>query len=59
MLSDEAVKEFQELCKAEFGIDISFEEASREAKNFLDLYKFLSKGQNEHGTNMAHRPSSK
>lgn len=41
-LSDEAVKEFQEIYKKKCG-EISFEKARIEAENFLNLFALISK----------------
>ena len=41
MLPREAIKEFIELYKARFGVELSDEEASRRANNLVNLYKFV------------------
>lgn len=41
MLSTQAVKEFQEICKKEYGEDISFEEAAKKGRKLLNLYKVV------------------
>ena len=55
MLSEEAVKEFQMIYKAKFGVDISAEEAIDQGTNLLEFYKLVCK--NEDGTNLAHQKS--
>lgn len=47
MLSEEAVEEFQALYKAEFGEEISFEEALEQGTNLLRLYKAVYKNERE------------
>ena len=39
MLSKEAIEEFRAIYKAEYGEEISFEEAERKGMNLLLLYK--------------------
>ena len=41
MLPKEAIKEFQQIYRQEFGVDLSDEEAQRRADNLVNLYKFV------------------
>ena len=41
MLSDEAVKEFQKLYKAQFGIELTWQDAAEKALRLLRLYKVV------------------
>ncbi len=41
MLPKEAIKEFQNLYKARFGVELDDNEASRRANNLVNLYKFV------------------
>ncbi|MBP9781084.1 hypothetical protein KBC89_00320 [Candidatus Woesebacteria bacterium] len=39
MLSHDAITEFQEMYKAELGVEITYEEASERAEKFLHLFR--------------------
>jgi len=41
MLPRDAITEFQEIYKAELGIEISYEEASERAEKFRHLFKLI------------------
>jgi hypothetical protein len=41
MISEKAVQEFRDLYKAEFGIELSLEEATDKANNLIGLYKVV------------------
>ena len=49
MLQKEAIEEFKQIYKKEFGVDLSDEEASYRANNLLNLYKAVL------GDELAHR----
>ena len=42
-LSETAVSEFQEIFKSEFGEEISYAEAEKEAQNLLNLFSLIAK----------------
>jgi len=43
MLSNKAIKEYQEIYLKEFGKEISFEEAKVQAENFVNLIRLIIK----------------
>jgi len=43
MLSQQAVFEFQQIYKKNFGLEISFDEANEKARKFLELFKIVFK----------------
>jgi len=50
MLSEEAIKEFQMLYKAQYGQDISMEEATAKGESLLRLYKAVYKPSSKDNT---------
>jgi aldehyde:ferredoxin oxidoreductase len=57
VLSDEHIKEFQELCKEHFGIEISKEDARENGTKLLRLISLIyrPKGQKDSGVVVASR----
>lgn len=43
MLSNKAIKEYQEIYLKEFGEEIPFEEAKIQAENFISLIRLITK----------------
>ncbi len=43
MIPKEAIKEYKELTKKEFGVELSDEEAEQQATNFLKLFETILK----------------
>jgi aldehyde:ferredoxin oxidoreductase len=41
MLSTEAIEKYRKIYKAEFGVDLTFEEASEQAQRFLNLARIV------------------
>ncbi len=41
MLSTQAIEKYREIYKAEFGMDLTFEEASEQAQRFLNLARIV------------------
>lgn len=41
MLSTEAITKYREIYKAEFGMDLTFEEAAEQAQRFLNLARVV------------------
>lgn len=43
MVSKELIQEFKEIIKAEYGLDLSFEEASKTGNDLVDIFDILAK----------------
>ncbi len=43
MISKELIQEFKEIAKAEYGLDLSFEEASKTGNDLVDIFDTLAK----------------
>ena len=43
MVSKELIQEFREIVKAEYGLDLSFEEASKTGNDLVDVFDTLAK----------------
>lgn len=43
MVSKELIQEFREITKAEYGLDLSFEEANRIGNDLVDFFDTLAK----------------
>ncbi len=43
MLSNKLIQEFKEIAKAEYGLDLSFEDAGRIGKDLVDVFDSLAK----------------
>jgi aldehyde:ferredoxin oxidoreductase len=41
MLSPQAIEKYREIYKAEFGMDLTFEDASEQAQRFLNLARIV------------------
>ncbi len=41
MLPEEAIKEFQEIHKKEFGVELSQEDAREKAENLIELFRVV------------------
>ena len=43
MVSKELIQEFREIVKAEYGLDLSFEEASKTGNDLVDIFDTLAR----------------
>jgi hypothetical protein len=43
MLSEEAIEDYRQIYKEEFGKEISFEEANKQGTNLVELYRLILK----------------
>jgi len=43
MVSEKPIEEFREIAKAEYGLDLSFEEASKTGNDLVDIFDTLAK----------------
>jgi hypothetical protein len=46
-LSPQSIQEFQEIYKTELGEELSYEEAEKQAKDFLNLYLITTQQKND------------